>query len=114
MSFPGAKTSGPTHHQLFPPANTMKVVLAFLGVAVVLVSATSIDVVDPLECSQEEYSEALRMVPRGMSIFYKPLLTNKFTDLRNILTDENSVRWHMDCILYDKTCTSLGKAMQCE
>lgn len=93
----------------------MKFVLAFIGVVVIFGSTKAqIEASDPLECSQEEYSEALRMVPRGMSIFYKPLLTNNFNELRNILANENTVRWHVNCILYDKACTSLGKAMQCE
>lgn len=93
----------------------MKVVLALIGVLVIIGSTEAqLESSDPLECSQDEYDEALRMVPRGMSVFYKPLLTKNFNELRNTLGNENTVRWQVDCILYDKACTSLGKAMQCE
>lgn len=93
----------------------MKFLVAFLGVAVILEpTLAEIEAIDPLECTPQEYDEALRVVPRAMGIFYKPLLTKNFNELRNTLANENTVRWHVDCILYDKACTSLGKAMQCE
>ena len=72
------------------------------------------EIQDPLECSAEEYLEAQSAIPRSLSVFYKPLLMEDFSELRSTLSNENSVKWHVDCILYDKACTRLGKAMQCE
>ena len=69
---------------------------------------------DPLECSPEEYLEAQRAIPRSLNVFYKPLLTEDFTEIRNTLSNENSMRWHVNCILYDKACSKLGKSMQCK
>jgi len=67
---------------------------------------------DPLECSAEEYLEAQRAIPPSLTVFYKPLLMKDFSEIRTSLANENSVRWHVNCILYDKACTRLGKSMQ--
>lgn len=86
------------------------------GVVITVGSAgtASAQTQDPLECSPEEYFEAQRAIPPSMNTLYKPLLTEDFSELRLSLTNENSVRWHVNCILYDKACTKLSKAMQCE
>ncbi|KAK8399536.1 hypothetical protein O3P69_003540 [Scylla paramamosain] len=94
----------------------MMFVWACVGLVLTVGSANTASaqtqVQDPLECSAEEYLEAQRAIPRSLSVFYKPLLVEDFSEMRSTLSNENSVRWHVNCILYDKACTRLGKAMQ--
>ncbi|XP_045614531.1 uncharacterized protein [Procambarus clarkii] len=67
---------------------------------------------DSLDCTPEEVAAAKSSVSTGLQDLYLPLLDESSGNIRTVMTNENDVTQHIDCIIENKACTKLGKSLQ--
>ncbi|XP_045614714.1 uncharacterized protein [Procambarus clarkii] len=67
---------------------------------------------DPLDCSEDEYNQALNAINPALRELYFPLLDETSGGIRVLVANENNVKLYIDCIIENKACTKLGKSLQ--
>ncbi|XP_042231811.1 uncharacterized protein LOC121872828 [Homarus americanus] len=67
---------------------------------------------DNLVCTEQEETDLRALLRKGTEELYLPLLEETASGIRTLLSNQNTVRFHLDCVIHSKECTRIGKSLQ--